>query len=64
MSLTHLVQEKTEKSENDNWANFESSSLLDPDMKNKSTAGVTSSETKLQFTAETVSLWSSLNHFS
>lgn len=56
MSLTHLVQEKTEKNENDNWANFESSSLLDPDMKNKSTAGITSSETKLQFTAETVSL--------
>lgn len=34
MSLTHLIQEKTQKSENDSWADFESSSF--PDMKNKS----------------------------
>ncbi|KAK6108173.1 hypothetical protein QQG55_31100 [Brugia pahangi] len=42
--------EKTEENENDNWANFEFSSL--PDMKNKSTADFSFSEPELQLTTE------------
>ncbi|KAL3985324.1 hypothetical protein ACH3XW_38160 [Acanthocheilonema viteae] len=45
--------EKNQKSENDNWADFESSSLPDFDMKNKSIRAIASSEAELQFTAET-----------
>ncbi len=49
-----MFQEKTEENENDNWANFEFSSL--PDMKNKSTADFSFLEPELQLTTENVSL--------
>ncbi|EJW76661.1 hypothetical protein WUBG_12429 [Wuchereria bancrofti] len=42
--------EKIEENENDNWANFESSSL--PDMENKSIADFSFSEPEFQLTAE------------